>query len=110
MDYHLPKGLYQFSVVSKTFANSFTQTDLIENEDETCIGILSGSPPSLSLGIFELTANKDQAKIILDDYEYVPYGIGFWTAAIQLEGLYRFVFSKIEKTPDEGVFRIRKLD
>jgi len=56
-----------------------------------------------------LVKGKSEAKIILDDYEYVPYGIGFWSSPLKLEGLHRFVFSKMEKGDEEGIFRIRKL-
>jgi hypothetical protein len=57
--------------------------------------LLNTTPPSLSMGIFELNDAKDKVKIIVDDYEYVPYGIGFWTVKLKLAGLYRFVLSKI---------------
>lgn len=47
------------------------------------------------MGIYELNDLKNQVRIVVDDYEYVPYGIGFWTAKLKLAGLYRFVLSKI---------------
>lgn len=70
---------------------------------------MNSIPPSLSMGIFQLVKGKSEAKIILDDYEYVPYGIGYWSMPIKMEGLHRFVFSKMEKSDELGVFKIRKL-
>ena len=54
-------------------------------------------PPSLSLGVFEISESQDSSfKIVFDDTFYVPFGIGFWTQPVHLKkGKYRVVMPKM---------------
>jgi hypothetical protein len=70
--------------------------------------LIKAEAPTLSMSIFE--AENGKYKIILDDAFYVPFGMGFWSDAYELEEAnYRFVFPKLEKDNSIGTFLIRKL-
>lgn len=61
------------------------------------------------MGIFLADNNKKLYKIIQDDAFYVPFGIGFWSAQMDLEeGCYKFVFPRMDKEFAQGNFGIIK--
>jgi hypothetical protein len=61
------------------------------------------------MAMFVTTEDKKSFKIIIDDALYVPFGVGFWTASIELEeGMYRFVFPNMDKGFSKGLFGIIK--
>lgn len=61
------------------------------------------------MSVLEVSSDKKAYKIVIDDAYYVPFGIGFWTQEIELEGgTYRFIFPKMEKSFAVGTFGIVK--
>jgi hypothetical protein len=59
------------------------------------------------MALFQSTEDNQQFRIILDDAFYVPFGMGFWSGEVELEeGVYRFVFPKIERDFSKGSFGI----